>query len=45
MQVPYTYVPDVEEKGTMCALAAAISEVENGVPAVMSEIEEGWELL
>ena len=45
MQVPYTYVPDVEEKGTMCALAAAISEVENGVPAVMSEIEEGWALL
>lgn len=45
MQVPSTYVPDVEEKGTMCALAAAISEVENGVPAVMSEIEEGWELL
>lgn len=45
MQVPSTYVPDVEEKGTMCALAAAISEVENGVPAVMSEIEEGWALL
>ena len=45
MQVPSTYVPDVEEKGTMCALAAAISEVENGVTAVMSEIEEGWELL
>lgn len=45
MQVPSTYVPDVEEKGTMCALAAAISEVENGVTAVMSEIEEGWALL
>lgn len=45
MQVPSSYVPNVEDKGTMCALAAAISEVENGVPAVMSEIEEGWELL
>ena len=45
MQVSSTYVPDVDDKGTMCALAAAISEVENGVPAVMSEIEEGWELL
>lgn len=45
MQVPSSYVPDVDDKGTMCALAAAISEVENGVPAVMSEIEEGWELL
>ena len=45
MQVLSSYVPNVEDKGTMCALAAAISEVENGVPAVMSEIEEGWELL
>ena len=45
MQVSSTYVPDIEDKGTMCALAAAISEVENGVPAVMSEIEEGWALL
>lgn len=45
MQVPSSYVPNVEDKGTMCALAAAISEVENGVPAVMSEIEEGWALL
>ena len=45
MQVPSTYVPDIEDEGTMCALAAAISEVENGVPAVMSEIEEGWALL
>ena len=45
MQVPSTCVPDVDDKGTMCALAASISEVENGVPAVMSEIEEGWELL
>ena len=45
MQVPSTYVPDIEDKGMMCALAGAISEVENGVPAVMSEIEEGWALL
>ena len=45
MQVPDSYVPDIEDKGTMCALAAAISEVENGVPAVMEDIERGWELL
>ena len=45
MQVPTTYVPDVEDKGTMCALAAAISVVENGIPAVMADVEAGWELL
>lgn len=45
MQVPTTYIPDVNDKGTMCALAAAISEVENGIPAVMADVEAGWELL
>ena len=38
-------VPDVDDKGTMCALAAAISQVENGIPAVMADVEAGWELL
>lgn len=45
MQVPDCYVPDIEDKGTMCALAAAISKHENGVPAVMKDVERGWELL
>ena len=45
MQVPNIYVPDVNDKSTMCAFAAAISQVENGVPAVMQDIEKGWELL
>lgn len=45
MQVPSSYVPDIEDKATMCAFAAAISLVENGVPAVMSDVEKGWELL
>lgn len=45
MQVPSTFIPNVEDKYTMCAFAAAISLVENGVPAIMSDIEEGWELL
>lgn len=45
MQVPTTYIPDVDDKVTMCAFAAAISQVENGVQAVMSDIEAGWELL
>lgn len=45
MQVPTSYVPDINDKGTMCALAAAISQVENGVPAVMDDVEKGWNLL
>ena len=45
LQVPSTYCPDVDDRGTMCAMAAAISEVENGVPAKMADIEAGWELL
>lgn len=45
MQVPSTYSPNVDDRTTMCAFAAAISEVENGMPAVMEDIEAGWELL
>ena len=45
MQVPSTYVPDIDDKATMVQLAAAISLVENGRPAVKSDIEEGWTLL
>ena len=45
MQVPATCIPDVEDKSTMCALAAAISAVENGIPAVMADVEAGWDLL
>ena len=45
MQVPNVYVPDVNDRATMCAMAAAISQVENGVPAVMADVKAGWELL
>ena len=45
MQVPNTFVPDPDNKETMIALASAISLVENGVPAVLSEIEAGWDAL
>lgn len=45
MEVPTTFVPDVNDKDTMCAFAAAISQVENGVPAVMEDVVAGWELL
>lgn len=45
MQVPSTFVPDVNDKRTMCLIAAAISRMENGVEPDMEEIETGWELL
>ena len=45
MQVPDSYVPDVNDIATMCACAAAISLVENGVPAVMADVHAGWDLL
>lgn len=45
IQVNPAYVPDVDDRETMCALAAAISKHENGVPAVMEDIERGWKLL
>lgn len=45
MHVPATYRPDVDDRSTMCALAAAISLVENGVPAIMADVEAGWELM
>lgn len=45
MQVPSTYVLDIEDREVMCAFAAAISQVEIGIPAVKSDIEKGWELL
>lgn len=45
MNVAPAYVPDVNDKETMCRLAAAISQVENAVPAVMADVEAGWDLL
>lgn len=43
--VPSVYVPDVDDRDTMCALAAAISKHENGVDANMTEVQDGWDLL
>lgn len=45
MHVPASYVPDVDDRNTLCTLAAAISLVENGTPAVMADVEAGWALL
>lgn len=43
--VPSVYVPDVNDRDTMCALAAAISKHENGVDPNMKEVQGGWDLL
>ena len=43
--VPSVFVPDIEDRDTMCALAAAISRHENGADADMKEVQDGWELL
>lgn len=45
LQVPSSYVPDIDDKITMCALAAAISRHENGLKANMKDVEAGWDLL
>lgn len=45
MQVPSTYVPNVNDKSTMCTFAAAISQVENATPAIHENVEKGWKLL
>ncbi|RHI05081.1 structural protein P5 [Bacteroides sp. AM16-24] len=45
MHVPESYIPDVDDRQTMCAFVAAMSQVENGIPAVMEDIEAGWNLL
>lgn len=45
MNVHPNYIPDVDNKDTMCAFAAAISQVENATPADMNQVHMGWELL
>ena len=45
MQVPSTYIIDVDDRTTMINLAAAISLVENGRPAVINDIQQAWDLL
>lgn len=45
MQVPTTYEPDIEDRETLCALAAAISRHENGIEANIDDVSSGWLLL
>ena len=37
-------VVDVADKETMCSVVAAMSQMENGTPAKMADVEEGWAL-
>ena len=39
------WIPNVEDKASMCMMAYAISFFENGVEPQMEEISEGWDLL
>lgn len=41
---PDAIVP-ISNKDVMCRIVAAMSFVENGVPAVMADVEKGWNLL
>lgn len=45
LEVPSSYVPDINDQATMCAFASAISLVENGIKAVKEEVEAGWRML
>lgn len=36
---------DTKNKDVMIRVVSAMSRVENGVPAVLSDVEKGWELL
>lgn len=45
MQVPSSFVVDINDEDSMCALAAAISRHENGMEAVMSDVHAGWLML
>lgn len=35
---------DCNNKEAMCSIVAAMSQMENGVPAKMEDVEKGWEL-
>ena len=45
LEVSPDWIPNVEDKSTMCMVAYAISQFENGVEPLMDEISEGWDLL
>ena len=34
----------IDDANVMCSVVAAMSHIENGVPATMSDVEKGWQL-
>ncbi|MBQ2787177.1 MAG: structural protein P5 [Bacteroidaceae bacterium] len=38
------FVPHIYNKEQMCAIVSAMSYMENGVPAIASDVEKGWDL-
>ena len=45
LKVQPSFEVDVFSKKIMCKLAASISSIENGVPAVIADIEAGFDIL
>lgn len=45
MNVSRYFIPDVYDRETMVAFAAAVSKVENGIPAYMPSVYAGWNRL
>ena len=43
--MPADAEPRITNKTVMCSIVAAMSYMENGVPAVMEDIYKGWDLL
>lgn len=43
--IPADACPRITNKVVMCNIVAAMSHMENGVPAVMEDIYKGWDLL
>jgi hypothetical protein len=43
--MPEMAEPNISNKVVMCGIVAAMSYMENGVPAVMEDVYKGWELL
>lgn len=45
MQIPESCPVDLTDKGTLCALVAAMCYVENGIRIDRADIEAGWDLM
>lgn len=43
--IPADAPVNINDRNLMCRIAAAMSQVENGVPANMADVNAGWELL